>query len=583
MTKSNDMSLYGRLLSYAKPKIWAFAIAFFGFLLYGSTSALQAELVRQIIIALEEMGDNPPVIEWTHPIVWIPLSIVILFVIRGVGTFLSTYYLDLVSRYVIHKLRVDLFRSIQRLPLGYFSSNNAGNMVNRINFNVEQVAAASSGVINSALREGLTVLITLGYMAYLEWRLTLVMLTVTPIIIAVVTFTSRFFRRYSRRIQDSMGEVTQASSENIKGQSTIRVFGGNDREISQFEKISFYNMKQTLKLTITRAVSTPIIQFFLSLELAAIIWLAFWFKVSPENLIAFFSAAVAISKPMRSITQINQNLQKGLAAAEDIFEQLDVNEETDQGSIKLENAKGSVRFDNVSFRYPNQSEEALTDISFSVEPGQSIALVGRSGGGKSTLVSLIPRFHNVTRGQILLDDKPISEISLSNLREQIALVSQQPVLFHGSVYDNIAYARPEATREEVLKAAEQAHVLEFADMLPDKLDTDIGVDGSLLSGGQKQRVAIARAILKDAPIMILDEATSALDNESERFIQDALDHFMENRTTFVIAHRLSTVEKADTIVVVDNGKIIEQGSHKELIANNGLYKQLHQMQFRDEG
>jgi len=583
MTKSNDIILYGRLLSYAKPKIWAFAIAFVGFLLYASTSALQAELVRQIIIALEDMRTNPPVIEWTHPIVWIPLSIILLFVIRGVGTFLSTYYLDLVSRYVIHKLRVDLFTSIQRLPLGYFSSNNSGNMVNRINFNVEQVAAASSGVINSTLREGLTVIVTLGYMAYLEWRLTLVMLTVTPIIIGIVTFTSRFFRRYSRRIQNSMGEVTQASSENIKGQSTIRVFGGNEREVAKFDKISFYNMKQTLKLTITRAVSTPIIQFFLSLELAAIIWLAFWFKVSPENLIAFFSAAVAISKPMRSVTQINQNLQKGLAAAEDIFEQLDVTEETDSGDVQIVNSKGAVRFENVTFSYPNQSEAALTDININVEPGQSIALVGRSGGGKSTLVSLIPRFHNVTQGQIFLDDKPISSIGLANLRQQIALVSQQPTLFHGSIYDNIAYARPDASGDDVIKAAEQAHVLEFANLLPEKLQTNIGVDGSLLSGGQKQRVAIARAILKDAPIMILDEATSALDNESERFIQDALDHIMEDRTTFVIAHRLSTVEKADMIAVVDNGKIVEQGSHKELISKKGLYKQLHQMQFRDEG
>lgn len=583
MKETNDVSLYGRLMSYAKPKSWAFVVALIGFILYASTSAMQAELVRQIIIALEEMDGKTPVIDWSHPIVWIPLGIVFLFVIRGIGSFLSTYYLELVSRFVIHNLRTDLFKSFQKLPLGYFNAHNSGSLVSRINFNVEQVAAASSSVVNSTFREGLTVLVTLSYMAYLEWKLTLIMIAITPVIIFVVVITSKFFRRYSKRIQNSMGEVTQVSSENIKGQSTIRVFGGNRREIERFTKVSLYNMRQSLKMTLTTAVGTPIIQLFLSFELAAIIWMAFWFKVSPENLIAFFSAAVAISRPMRSVTQINQNLQKGLAAAEDIFKQLDEVDETDTGTKSVQKPSGKISFKDVSFQYPGQNGLALDAINLDVISGQTVALVGRSGGGKSTLVNLIPRFYNTTEGQIALDDIPIKELGLQNLREQIALVSQQPVLFQGSVRDNIAYARPDASDEEIYLAANKAHVLEFSDNLPKKMDTDIGVDGALLSGGQKQRVAIARAILKDAPIMILDEATSALDNESERLIQDALDHFMVDRTTFVIAHRLSTIEKADLIVVIDNGSIQEQGSHKQLIKNNGIYAQLHSMQFREEG
>lgn len=577
-----DFALYKRLIGYAKPKMLLFFVALFGFVVYATTSALQAELVRQMIIALEKMGDSLVVIAWTHPIVWIPLSVIGLFIMRGVGTFLSTYYMDVVARFVIHKLRTDIFNSFQKLPVAYFNAHQSGSLVNRINYNVEQVAAASSNVISNIFREGLTVVITLMYMAYLEWKLTVVMLVITPVIVLVVTVTSRFFRKYSRRIQNSMGEVTQVAAENIRGQNTIRVFGGKKREVARFDRISANNMKQALKLTLTRAVSTPVIQLFLSIELAAVIWMAFWLKVSPENLIGFFTAAVAISKPMRSVTQINQDLQRGLAAAEDIFVQLDATDEVDEGTKELEDCQGDIAFQQVSFQYDPTQPMVLEGIDLTIKPGQTVALVGRSGGGKTTLVSLLPRFYNPTSGKILLDGVSLSDLSLSSLRSKIALVSQQPVLFEGSIKDNISYGRPDASVADILLAAEKAHVMEFATQMPLGLDTEIGVDGSMLSGGQKQRVAIARAILKDAPLLILDEATSALDNESERLIQDALEKIKLGRTTVVIAHRLSTIEKSDLIVVMDDGRIVEQGTHQELLALNGIYSQLHQSQFKEE-
>jgi len=581
-SEPGDFKLYRRLIRYAKPKLPLFFVALFGFVVYATTSALQAELVRQMIIALEEMGDSLVVIAWTHPIVWIPLSVIGLFIMRGVGTFLSTYYMDVVSRFVIHRLRTDIFKSFQKLPIAYFNAHQSGSLVNRINYNVEQVAAASSNVISNVFREGLTVVITLMYMAYLEWKLTLVMLVITPVIVLVVSITSGFFRKYSRRIQNSMGEVTQVAAENIRGQNTIRIFGGKLREVARFDQISANNMKQALKLTLTRAVSTPVIQLFLSIELAAVIWTAFWLKVSPENLIGFFTAAVAISKPMRSVTQINQDLQRGLAAAEDIFVQLDAPDEVDEGELLVDNCRGDLSFEQVSFRYDPSQPLVLEDINLHVEAGQTVALVGRSGGGKTSLVSLLPRFYNPTTGRILLDGVALGDLQLSSLRANIALVSQQPVLFEGSIKDNIAYGRSDASVSDILLAAEKAHVMEFAAQMPLGLDTEIGVDGSMLSGGQKQRVAIARAILKDAPILILDEATSALDNESERLIQDALDKIKRGRTTLVIAHRLSTIESSDLILVMEDGRIVEKGTHQQLLASAGIYSQLHSAQFKDE-
>ena len=581
-SEQGDFKLYRRLIRYAKPKLPLFFVALFGFVVYATTSALQAELVRQMIIALEEMGDSLVVIAWTHPIVWIPLSVIGLFIMRGVGTFLSTYYMDVVSRFVIHRLRTDIFKSFQKLPIAYFNAHQSGSLVNRINYNVEQVAAASSNVISNVFREGLTVVITLMYMAYLEWKLTLVMLVITPVIVLVVSITSGFFSKYSRRIQNSMGEVTQVAAENIRGQNTIRIFGGKLREVARFDQISANNMKQALKLTLTRAVSTPVIQLFLSIELAAVIWTAFWLKVSPENLIGFFTAAVAISKPMRSVTQINQDLQRGLAAAEDIFVQLDAPDEVDEGELLVDNCRGDLSFEQVSFRYDPSQPLVLEDINLHVEAGQTVALVGRSGGGKTSLVSLLPRFYNPTTGRILLDGVALGDLQLSSLRANIALVSQQPVLFEGSIKDNIAYGRSDASVSDILLAAEKAHVMEFAAQMPLGLDTEIGVDGSMLSGGQKQRVAIARAILKDAPILILDEATSALDNESERLIQDALDKIKRGRTTLVIAHRLSTIESSDLILVMEDGRIVEKGTHQQLLASAGIYSQLHSAQFKEE-
>jgi subfamily B ATP-binding cassette protein MsbA len=578
---NRDWLVYRRLLAYSRPKFWAFGLTIFGFLLYASTSAMQAELVRQLIIALDKLGARSPTISISDPIVWLPLGIVGIFVIRGVGTFLSTYYMEMVSRFVIHQLRMDLFSKLLNLPTAYFDKNSSGHLVNRINFNVEQVASASSSVVTSSLREGLTVLVTLGYMFYLEWQLTLVLLGITPVVAIVVTKASRYFRKYSKRIQNSMGEVTQVASENIQGQQVVKIYDGQQRELDRFEKVSQYNYLQSLKLQLAKAVSTPIIQFFLSLELAAIIWLSFVFEVPAHNLIAFFTAAIAISKPMRALTQISQHLQKGLAAATDIFIQLDEQNELSAGHSIEGKVKGAIEFQNLCFQYETSNDLVLNQISLNIDAGSTLALVGRSGSGKSTLVHLIPRFYEPVSGEIRLDGQLLSEIELASLRKQIAIVSQSPQLFQGSIAENIGYAAPEAQPEQIREAARKAHVLEFSEQMPDGLETQIGANGVLLSGGQRQRIAIARAILKDAPILILDEATSALDSESEKLIQDALDQVMKNRTTIVIAHRLSTIENADKIAVMDNGKVIEHGSHQELIAKGGLYAQLHQIQFRD--
>jgi len=577
----SDLSLYKRLLSYAKPKIWAFGLAFFGFVLYGSTTAGLGELTKQITIAFKNVESQVIAFDITQPITFIPVFIIGLFVVRGIGTFFSVYFMATVARFVVHKLRVDLFDSLLKLPSSYFDRNSSGHLVNRFNFNVEQVANATSGVVANSLRDGMTVLFTLGYMFYLEWELTLVMLAVTPIIAWVITKASRYFRRYSRRIQNSMGEVTKVAGENISGHQIVKVYGGTDREYQRFHQSSEYNFRQTLKLTLTKAVSTPIIQFFLAMELAVVVCLAFIFQVPAENLIAFFASAVGMSKPMRSLTHITEGLQKGLAAAQDIFEQLDEPNEVDQGRQQLTQAKGSIVFDQVTFQYMTGTAPVLKNINLTVPAGKMVALVGRSGSGKSSLVNLIPRFYEPQQGHLKIDGVAITDYTLRSLRSQIAIVSQNPQLFDGSIADNIAYARPEASREDIEQAARQAHVLEFAQSLDRGLDSQIGDDGILLSGGQRQRIAIARAILKNAPILILDEATSALDSESEKLIQDALESVMHDRTTLVIAHRLSTIEGADQIAVMDQGQIMEAGSHQELIQRNGLYAQLHKMQFKE--
>jgi subfamily B ATP-binding cassette protein MsbA len=451
---------------------------------------------------------------------------------------------------------------------------------------VEQVAGAATKALKIIVRESLTVTALLSYMLYLNWRLCLIFLAVTPFIALVVTVVGRHFRRYSRRIQASMGDVTQVSNESIGAYKEVRLFGGQSQQQERFRGASEYNRIQSLKLALADALSTPVIQTLLALSLGTLVW----FALSPDilagfsagSLVAFLTAAAQLGKPIRQLSGVQSVVQRGLAAAEDIFAQLDQEEEIDQGSHTTPRAAGDISIQHLSFAYPGTDTRVLEDVSLEIVAGQTVALVGRSGSGKSTLVQLLARFYPISEGEILLDGVAIEQYELANLRSQLALVSQQVTLFHDTVYNNIAYGTlADATEEAVLAATQSAYARDFIEQLPRGFQTMLGDDGGGLSGGQRQRIAISRAILKDAPVLILDEATSALDNESEHRIQRALDTIMVGRTTIVIAHRLSTVERADTIVVMDAGRIIATGSHSELLAQGGLYAQLYHQEFTD--
>ncbi|MAK52164.1 lipid A export permease/ATP-binding protein MsbA, partial [Marinobacter sp.] len=468
-----------------------------------------------------------------------------------------------------------------------FDDNAAGRLVSKLTFNVEQVAEATTNAVTITLREGLTIVGLLGYMFYTNWKLTLIFLAVGPLIAAVVSYASKRFRKISKRIQGSMGDITHVASESITGYRVVRTFGGEDYERQRFQEVNNKNLKQSLKMASTQAISVPVIQVLVAIAIAGLVWMMLAPEIRGEmttgQLVAFITAATTMAKPIRQVTSVHAKIQKGVAAAYDVFETIDESPEQDPGTYSPDRVEGDIEFDEVAFRYRDQLDNVLEGISLSIPAGQSVALVGRSGSGKSTLVSLLPRFYEYTGGDIRIDGHSLRDFSLKALRKQIALVTQNVVLFNDTIAANIAYgALRDCTPEEIREAAAKAHALEFIDRMPEGLDTMIGDNGVMLSGGQRQRLAIARALLKNAPILILDEATSALDTESERHIQEALETVMQGRTTLVIAHRLSTIEKADRILVMDNGRIAESGRHDELLAAGGAYAQLHQMQFSEQ-
>lgn len=513
-----------------------------------------------------------------------PLLIVLIALWQGIGSFLGNYYLAKVSMGLVQDLRIALFNNLLTLPNRYFDNHNSGHLISRITYNVTMVTGAATDAIKVVVREGMTVVFLFATLLWMNWKLTLVMLAILPIIGLMVTSTSKKFRKQSKKIQTSMGDVTHVTSESIQGYRVVRSFGGEDYEKQRFFDASEENKNKQLKMVRTGAVYTPSLQLVIYSAMAVLMFLVLWLRgdASAGDLVAYITLAGLLPKPIRQLSEVSSTIQKGLAGAESIFEQLDEAPEVDNGTQERERINGRLEVRDLSFSYPGSEKPVLNDISFVAEPGQMVALVGRSGSGKSTLANLIPRFYHHEQGQILLDGVDVEDYTLRNLRRHIALVTQHVTLFNDSVRNNIAYGDlADAPLEAVQQAAADAYAAEFIERMPQGYDTLVGENGVLLSGGQRQRLAIARALLKDAPVLILDEATSALDTESERHIQAALDQVMQGRTTLVIAHRLTTIEKADLILVMDQGQIVERGNHAELLAQNGYYARLHAKQFEE--
>ena len=569
--------LYKRLLGYVKPHWRAFALAVVGFVIYAASSTALAEMMKRLIDGIQ----NPDA-DFRF---FLPLFVVLMFASRGLGTFLSTYFMAYVGRYVIHTLRCDVFAHLLHLPGRFFDQHSSGHLVSRVTYHVEQVAGAATNAVTIILREGLFVVGLVGYLFWTNWMLTLLFLGVTPIIAGVVSYVSKRFRRISKRIQHSMGDVTHVASEALSGYRVVRTHGAEAYEKQRFERVSEENRRQSMKEAMTRAVSSPVVLMLVAISMALLVWLAMapslMENMTPGEFVAFITAAALMIKPVRHLTEINSEIQKGIAAASELFGLLDLTPEQDEGSLIPSKLTGNVVIENVSFRYGDDQPSVLHNVNLNVAPGELVAIVGRSGSGKSTLVSLLPRFYCPSEGQILIDGVNADEYALGPLRQNIALVSQQVTLFNASIADNIAYGVADPDPAAIKAAAEAAYASEFIEKLPESYATVVGENGVMLSGGQRQRLAIARAIFKDAPILILDEATSALDTESERYIQKALEHVCKGRTTLVIAHRLSTIERADRILVMDQGRIIEQGTHQALLEKGGAYAALHQLQFQE--
>nr|WP_275445691.1 MULTISPECIES: lipid A export permease/ATP-binding protein MsbA [unclassified Halomonas] len=565
------------MLGYVKPYWKWFIAAIVGYAIYAASSTALAEMMKRLINGIQ----NPD----ADFRLFLPLFVIGMFAARGVGTFLGTYCMSNVARNVVHDLRCEVFNHMLHLSGKFFDSHSSGHLISRVTYHVEQVTGAATKAITILLREGLFVIGLLSYLLWTNWLLTLVFLTVTPLIGWVVSVASKRFRKLSRRIQTSMGDVTHVASEALTGYRVVRTHGAEEYEKRRFAKASNYNREQSMKEALTKATSTPIIQLLIAVALAGLVWLA----MAPElmanmtagEFVAFITAASMMAKPVKQLTEINGEIQKGLAASQELFGLLEVPCEKDEGTRVPDGLKGRVAFEGVRFSYGDDQPEVLKGIDLNVEPGEMIAIVGRSGSGKSTLVGLLPRFYHPTAGRVSIDGVDIDEYRLSPLRQQIALVSQQVTLFNATIADNIAYGVPGASRERIEAAARSAYASEFIERLPNGFDTVIGDNGVMLSGGQRQRLAIARAIFKDAPILVLDEATSALDTESERYIQKALEEVCRGRTTFVIAHRLSTIERADRILVMEQGHIVESGTHASLLEREGAYAALYQLQFQE--
>jgi len=568
--------VYRRLLGYARPHLGMFLIGVAGMTLFAATDAAIAYLVQRFL--------GGAFVEPDPRIVWaVPVGAVLLFFLRGIGDYVSNFFPGWVGRQVIKSLRAELFAHYLRLPTRYHDAATAGGMLSRLTYNIELVAEATTNAVTVLIRDTLTIIGLVIMLFWYNWQLAAFVLALAPPISWLIQHINRSFRRYSARIQASMGDVTRVAKEALDGHRVIKVFNAERHEESIFGEANERNRHSNMRLIGARALANPIVQMIAALGLAGVLFFSirqvFTREMRVDEFMAFLTALLLLTAPLRRLVQVFGPLQQGIAAGASVFEVLDEPVEDAGGSRRLERARGALEFRQVSFSYASTQGEVLSKVSFTVEPGQTVAIVGKSGSGKTTLAGLLPRFHDPDSGAVLLDGVDLRDYTRADLRRQVSLVSQDVMLFDDSIRRNIAFNIAPAESPAVEEAARAAYVMDFAAELPQGLDTPIGERGALLSGGQRQRVSIARALLKDAPILILDEATSALDNESERRIQAALATLKRDRTTLVIAHRLSTIEQADLIVVMHEGRVVESGTHAALLAQDGTYAQLYRLQF----
>jgi subfamily B ATP-binding cassette protein MsbA len=569
------IGIYRRLLGYTARYWQALVVAAIALIVYAATDTGFAALMKPLLdegLVKEDMNAVRRVL---------PILIGIT-IVRGLSGFASEYAMNLVARRVIARLRGEVFEHFLRLPSSYYDRSSLGVLLSKLTYNIEQVAESTTKSVTVAIRDTFTIIALIGWMIWIHAGLAVLILILAPLVGALVRFLSRRFRRYSGRIQDSMGDVTRVTEQVLAAHRVVKVFNGQDYERERFDEFNERNRRSHMRLAAAKAIGEPVIMQVGAFGIAVVIYFATTSGLTPGDFVSFLSAMLLVTAPLKRLTNINASLQQGIAAGQSIFALLDTPVE-EGGQRKLQGrARGDVEYRSVTFAYSAEKGAVLRDVSLVIPAGRTVAFVGKSGSGKTTLVSLLPRFYDPDEGQVLLDGHDIREYTLPSLREQIALVSQEVVLFNDTIANNIAYGSlAGASREQITQAARAANVLAFAEDLPEGLDTLVGDRGVLLSGGQRQRIAIARALLKDAPVLILDEATSALDSESERQIQLALEELMRNRTTLVIAHRLSTTERADLIVVLADGRIVETGTHAELLARNADYANLHRMQFRE--